>query len=178
MKRLIFLCAFLLSVQSYAQDKPCTLETAPELRGFRLGQKLAGVREVYPRLKYPPVNEIGMVDPVLVTDVEDVSHIILRFMDGELKDIEVFYDESPQMLWTVDDFTLKAAEGLNLPSGFEDWKQGGHRNERLLRCKGFVVRAGVVSGTPYIHLESAGYDEEVTRRALVNRQRKRDNFKP
>lgn len=171
----------LLAPAASAQKTTCELgvERAPEIRGFRLNQTIDEVKSRYPAAKYPKANDLGMIDPVIIETVEGVRYVILSLIDGKVGELSVYYDDSVK--WgTAGQLSDKLADSFKLPAW---WDIGGHPDERRLTCKGFVISAGLVTKTvhndgSYIKLQTADYEDTVSRRIREEEQKKREGFQP
>jgi hypothetical protein len=131
----ISICVFIMLSTSCSQ--PCTLrvETAPELRGFRLGMSIEQIQNKFRGLSIPPANEFGLATVIIDSSVSadqinpstahsfvaaarypefsGVRRIYLEIVDGSLATIKVFYKNEPK--WnSVDEFISRTSEALRL----------------------------------------------------------------
>jgi hypothetical protein len=178
-----------------------TLEQAPELRGLKLGMSPEQFDDIYPGMK---TNSIGVIASNVVgleerhisqesepgtsaSRLQDVNNIDVRFIDGRLYWIHIYYDRS--VTWnTVDEFALKVSESLNLPPA---WTR--QLSSRELICGSFSLLANVEKGNTcweasLVLLDNEGFKKAAKRIAewpakkrqleLEEKERHRKVFKP
>jgi hypothetical protein len=177
-----------------AQEAPCKLKVAPEVRGFRLGMS---PEQVKAKLKFvvgsEKPDEIGVatffVGPISLADEkagQGLSTISFEFLDNRLTYIEVNYDSSVK--WdNVEQFTSALSESLNLP---DKWGSpittsqdvlGVHVTAagRKLECAGFNAGAIVTSvNTSTLMIGQAGLKAEKDRRRNAIQKSQQQTFKP
>lgn len=151
----------LLPLGTAAQTENCRLTPAeaPILHNFRLGMTPAEARAASGgKLKIKIKREgsffqnyIEEKPPIFL---ESVRALFLRFYDGKLFQIEIFY-QSPNSTVALPDFLAQNSAKLNLP--FEFWTI--ERGKSKINCAGFSLAADVVLNP---HLE-------LTDEALKNR---------
>lgn len=191
------LCFILISfVIASAQDSKCTLDQAPELRGFRLGMTIS---EVDAKLNWGlssvlnPADEIGVkeeaVGPLRLKDQEQargIRKITLEFLDDRLSYIEVSYDDSVK--WdSLDQFASKISEILKLPNEWEkpfsvsDDSSGNTltATAKKLVCAGFNVGVILTStNQAVLMLGEAGLKAAKEKRREVLKEKRQQSFKP
>ncbi len=145
--KLTFSFSLILSFAFYAaaQDsKECSLTSAPRLYGVSLGMSASEVRAVFgknPSIKVKTngdrtffQNYIGKKAPA---KLNGVRAFYLRFLDGSLYQIEIFYEERAD-LPTLETFTANLSAEMNL-SQAANWQFT--ENRASIDCGAFTVIA-------------------------------------
>jgi hypothetical protein len=181
--RIVSLVAFSLAgfaATVAARQTACTLtaESAPEVRGLRLGTPLSRLRERFPGARFGE-DRFGLVAASLdrsvlqsgenATAFQGVSGVYLWFVDERLRKFEVKYLNS--IHWeTNDQFAARVSEALKLPVAWE----GSGDGPKEMPCVGFKI--GVHRNA--ISYEVPGAFDAVTRREKEKRERERRSFEP
>lgn len=158
-----FLLILFLAISSTAQID-CGLAKAPGLFGFQLGmspeqaQAIVG-REVKIKIKSKNKGEriffqnfIGKAPP---NSLRGVRALYLRFFDGKLYQIEIFY-ENTNNLKTLEDFTA----ALSTESGFSAVAWSNIKGEAVLDCTEFTVVADNVLN-PHVEITDENIRKKV-----------------
>lgn len=163
--------------QSSAQ--PCTLkaESAPELRGLRLGMALEQVKARFPSAQITP-GRFGLTDGMINTSFEKgpdaatlkgIHWIKLEFVDERLTNIIIAYQNS--IRWENNEqFTSRVSEALRLPAA---WKGGGEILP-YIECDGFTVNARA----NHLSMTAAKPYEVVRQRQREQEEKERQTFLP
>lgn len=140
-----FLAIFLFTLGAAAQNSPanCAVTKAPSLIGLRLGMTPAEARGVFGKdLKIKVKtdgdrvffqNYIGKKAP---RSLAGVRALYLRFLDGGLYQIEIFYDESANFQ-TLETFAENLAARMNFPAA--GWQIAN--NKAVIDCGAFTLVA-------------------------------------
>lgn len=142
----LFVMFFALCVA--AQDErapaPCALTNAPRLNGLTLGMTPAEVRAVFGKNPSVKVKTNGdrtffqnYINKKAPASLSGVSAFYLRFLDGRLYQIEIFYAENSAVP-TLETFTANLSAQLNLPPE-TNWKFA--QNKALIDCGAFTIVA-------------------------------------
>lgn len=135
---------FALCAAAQENSQKCVLTTAPRLKGLTLGMSAAQVRAALgkkPSVKVKSSgdrtffqNYIGKKAPA---NLSGVRAFYLRFLDGSLYQIEIFYEERAD-LPTLEAFTANLSAQMNLPPQ-TSWQFA--QNRALIDCGAFTVSA-------------------------------------
>ena len=140
------------AAQAFAQQSTCTLNQAPEMRGFRLGMTLIDARRSLddPTLFDSKVSAGGSDESrtirLLGSELkgesgEGVDDINLTFINNKLAVIKLTYNSA--VSWEGSkDFFARVSESLGLPapSGSDSSGAGRGRSEKYkIECTGFTV---------------------------------------
>jgi hypothetical protein len=139
---LILFFAFCAAAQA---DSPvCALTSAPRLQGLSLGMSPAEVQGVFGKdLKVKVKNSgertffqnyIGKAAPATLAGVRA---LYLRFLDGRLYQIEIFYEERAAVP-TLEAFTAELSAQMKFPAGV-NWQFA--KNKAVLDCGAFTIVA-------------------------------------
>ncbi len=154
---LLFTCA----LACRAQEATCALKLielpqAEELRGFRLGMTLEGVKALVPKLVLGRTDEFGVmkttVNPDFNRDVnkaafQGVRTISFEFLDDKLFSLGIAYNS--EFKWQrLDDFLPQISKALHLPIRWQS--HGWHGQE--LDCKDFHATVRMIGESPSIVL--------------------------
>ena len=223
-KRIQLLILLLLAATLCActAEQPCTVkfEQSPELRGFRLGMSVSDVQKRFVGFPAPIADELGLatieisnrysthtstdhmvlnfVDASPYAELSQLKHTELKFLDGRLIEITVYYPND--LNWkSGDEFARKTGEALKLNG---TWRKVGSDDDyseiRSLYCgevlQSFSVLAGLQRSPllnesaklPYVQLKDFMRGEmEVFKRKRERDERKnreeqerKDTFKP
>ncbi len=140
-----FLFVLILTVSLPAQDK-CPSAVAPKLLGLNLGMTPLQVQNVFGRDLKIKIKDTGVriffqnyINDPAPGRLHGVRALYLRFLDGRLYQIEVFYEDRAD--WqTLDDFTKSLQTEMNLAENVWQIKQ----NKVLIDCGEFTVTADKV----------------------------------
>jgi hypothetical protein len=139
-----FLLIIFFAFCAAAQDsKVCALTSAPRLEGLSLGMSPAEVQGVFGRSLKIKVkadgdrvffqNYIGKKAPA---SLSGVRALYLRFLDGRLYQIEIFYEERADAP-TLEAFAAELSARLNLPAA--DWQFV--KNKAVIDCGALTLVA-------------------------------------
>jgi hypothetical protein len=198
-----FLLVLAVGAASFAQTSDqsallCNLprEKAPVVRGIRLGMT---ADEIHSRLpiradyqeflaqaqKFPAFGDSSLSANPRETDkgqpFEGIEWFNFQLFDGHVVSYTARYkgpDTNPRgPTWAhADDFIARFAEAYHLP-GAANWISSGAY--RLLRCKGFDVRASHQDGAQVIVTEAGGaWVAEQKKRRETYEEQLRHDFKP
>lgn len=175
-----------------SQSCPLKIESAPELRGFRIGMSIAEIKKRHP--KFEPgegdvdgyfgqslwwtnaeLAEVGPEDRAGATGIE------LGFLDSKLIQLKVKYDGFSE--WgDIGKFTAVMIERLKLPS--EGWEVVDPKT-RKLKCTGFTIKIKLDPKQGQYELEAPSVvvvDDnavsEVIARQKSRKERRQRTFKP
>jgi len=145
LKIVFFIIISLVSVGlTRAQNENCrlTLNEAPVLRGFRLGMSPAEVRRASGGKLKIQIKREGSFFGYFIEDrppafLSDVRALYLRFFDGKLFQIEIFYESLATATPTLSDFTAQLSAQTNLASSL--WTS--EQNRAVIVCDGFSIVA-------------------------------------
>jgi hypothetical protein len=192
------LLLFVLTAQSLAQSTcSLTLEQAPEVRGFKLGQEYEVVKKQIPefekaaRVATPAEekDELGArswnltghlimagVDRTKYADwlkrMEGVAALKLTFLDDKLAAVAIAYDSST--VWNDPlEFTAAVAKTLKLPR--QGWRG---KSPTFLDCTGFTVETDTDYPGPQLVIKYRNLEGELVTRKYENQRKKREAFKP
>lgn len=141
-----FLILLFFALCAAAQNSPeCALTNAPRLNGLTLGMTSTEVRAVFgknPSIKVKAngdrtffQNYIGKKKAP--ASLSGVSAFYLRFLDGKLYQIEIFYAENPAVP-TLRSFTTNLSAQMNLPPE-TNWNFA--QNKASIDCGNFTIVA-------------------------------------
>jgi hypothetical protein len=176
MKSLILIATlFTLTQVAYSQTQPCTLKSAdlPEIRGLKLGMKVAEIKSKFPRFRLPKVDEEGKLSTFPEKDegidLEGAFYLRLTFVESQLTRIVVTYDGS--VVWAgITEFASAVAESLNLPNA---WQMNSRwPNARQIECDGFVVMVN------YLGNGGGGMLDVADNSRTLTEEKRRKKFKP
>jgi hypothetical protein len=198
---LITLALIAFIIPAFAQDK-CTIKLAdaPEVRGLKLGMKLAEIKEHFKKVRTyyaldKQANDLGFMEAhifIIGEAAKDefvgLDGIEMQFLDNVLTSILIKYDT--QVRWSsVDEFVGKIAEAYRLPKQWDDKTYmfiGGRtiqfskevdNYKRALTCNGFAVQADLRGGTA-LQLFDTSVSDVLTKRREAKEQKSKDTFKP
>jgi len=142
---LLFLLMLVFAVAAAAQDSAeCAVSEPPRLLGLRLGMTPPEVRSVFGRDLRVRVKTEGdrtffqnYVKNKPPARLSGVKALYLRFLDGRLYQIEVFYDELSNAP-TLETFAARLSSEMNFPASV-DWNFAD--NKASLDCGAFTVVA-------------------------------------
>jgi hypothetical protein len=171
-----------------------TEATAPSVRGLRLGMTTQQLLAVFPGItkkkemkdaieKAKSATGVEAVylgfDPATDGDakqfagVESVAAAVVR---GRVVDFTIQYGGAT---WrTIDEWVEKVSETLKLP-GKNDWATGPNEHpNKVLRCDGIEIEAGIQGGGASIRVRNTEYLKEIEERTKAAEERKRREVKP
>lgn len=171
-----------------AKAQPACSMKADEMqtvRSLKLKQTFDELRRrstggVGSRSELPDEDELGLRDiyifPRLSSfdfDLNGISNLRLKYLDGELVSIVVDYDSS--IPWrNVKDFMAATAESMKLPSA--GWRESGSYGLKLT-CSDFSVETSYFASAT-LHIELNDLDKIILKRTEERDQKKRKQFKP
>jgi hypothetical protein len=139
-----FLLILFFAFSAAAQDSKCILTNAPRLHGLTLGMSAAEVNGVFGKNLKIKVktsgdrtffqNYIGKSAPAALADVRA---LYLRFLDGRLYQIEIFYEERAAVP-TLEAFAAGLSAQMNFPPA-ANWQFV--KNKAVIDCGAFTVVA-------------------------------------
>jgi hypothetical protein len=138
-----FLLVSVCAVFAAAQNPRCALPDAPKLLGLRLGMSPAEVQKVFGRDLKIKVKTSGdrtffqnYIEKQPPASLRDVRALYLRFLDGALYQIEIFYAERAKapMLET---FAANLSAQMNFPADAWQFEKG----RATIDCGAFTVVA-------------------------------------
>jgi len=160
-----------LAVSSAAQET-CALnvENAPALFGLKLAQSPEEVQAVFGRALKIKIKKKGekiffqnFIKKPAPSVLAGVRALYLRFLDRRLYQIEIFYEDRPQ-IETLEDFEANLSETLNLPDAL--WQRV--KGKAVINCGELTIVADKLL-TPHVELT----DEPTRRKALELREPKK-----
>lgn len=173
----------------------CTLTAAnaPTIRGIRLGLSLQQLIALFPASgKRKELRDA--LDRARATASNDTVYLLFepnsdggeRFAGidsiavgvhkGQVVDFSILYGGPT---WrTVDEWVEKLAETLGLPRS-QAWAIGPNENpNKILKCKGVEIEAGIQGGGGSIRVRNMEYDKGIEDRRESGEEKKRKEFKP
>jgi hypothetical protein len=139
---LILFFAFCAAAQENSLD--CALADAPRLHGLSLGMSPAEVQSVFGKdlkIKVKSNGERGFFQNYIGKDAPGslggVRALYLRFLDGRLYQIEIFYEERAAVP-TLEVFAANLTAQLNFPANVK-WQPV--KNKALIDCGAFTLVA-------------------------------------
>lgn len=140
--KLTVLILLIFAANAAAQEK-CGLTNAPKLLNLSLGDSTAQVKSVFgKKVKFSAgkKGDVTFFQNYIDKPAPDILHgvraLYLRFLDGRLYQIEVFYEERND--WqTLADFTGNFAADNNF--AFDNWQT--RPNKVVIDCGNFTVAA-------------------------------------
>lgn len=137
----LILCACAVSIRAQTEICSLTLSNAPALRGFRLGMSPAEVQNISGGKLKIKIKREGSFFGYFIEDrppafLSDVRALYLRFFDGKLFQIEIFYEPSA-LTPTLEDFTAQVLTQTNLPPNL--WTR--EQNQAVIKCAEFSIVA-------------------------------------
>jgi hypothetical protein len=172
-----------------ARDCDAKVIKDAQLRGFRLGMTLAGVRSRLPQLKVRPADAFGYSEARIYftqrtpapSFLRDVLLMVFNFIDGHVTSIGVVYDNS--IKWrSLEQFTHQVSGSLQLPTNWRSYDNAGNP-QRILECRSLRFVASMVrsqtSLAPALFLvDNAEIDKLIARRVEQReRARKADELR-
>lgn len=163
-----------------AQQRACALkvESAPELRGFRLGMPLSQVKARFPGALVRG-SEFGLsslsLDMFTLRKADGaafsgVSDFGLEFLDEQLVRMTAQYDGSAE--WKdPDQFAARVSEALKLPAA---WEGVGGESRRQMNCGGFLLSIH----PNHIEVRDAAAYQTLRERREEFKDRRRQEFRP
>jgi hypothetical protein len=180
----------LLLPDSKAQETPAavchlTLEQAPALRGFHLGQSLHDVLTHFRRFDLPPTDPCGSLTlnfnapygtlreyALRPEEFAGIQQLKLTFVDNKLTFVQLFYDSFP---WrNMDEYLAQLSSSLHLSGRWRPAASGGGGLVRAhaIGCDGFEVIAGRASA-PFVELHDTAALQTLLQRGIEWQTRKR-----
>lgn len=149
------LCVLIFAFLTTAQTK-CELPNAPKLLNLNLGMSVADVKNVFGKELNIKVKTKGdksffqnYIDKPAKNSLRGLRALYLRFLDGRLYQIEIFYENRAD--WpTLSDFTKALAAQMNFAEDVWQIKQ----NKALIDCGEFSVFANNVLN-PHVEITNA-----------------------
>lgn len=193
--------AMLISASSLASmpvspQPRCSLteETAPTVRGLRLGMnaqqflalfpgisKKKEMRDAIEKAKSTTRDEATVlaVDPIAHGNPHQFAGVVsvaAAFYKGQAVNIIIQYSGAN---WTnVDEWIAKLSESFKLPSA-RDWMAGpDEAPNKILKCNGILISAAIQGGGSSIGLQNTTYLREIEQRARDAEETKRLQVKP
>lgn len=141
-----FLVVLIFTGSLCAQQAKCPPVNAPKLSGLNLGMSPLEVQNVFGRDLKIKIKNTGVriffqnyIDRPAPGALQGVRALYLRFLDGRLYQIEVFYEDRTD--WqTLADFTKSLQTQMNFAEDVWQIK----RNKALIDCDDFTVVADKV----------------------------------
>lgn len=166
----LFISLFAFVAAARAQNPPaCALADAPRLHGLRLGMSPAEAQGVFAGAVKIKVkadgdrtffqNYIGKRPPA---SLAGMLALYLRFLDGGLYQIEIFYEESADAP-TLEAFAAKLAAEMNFPAGAAGWQFA--KNKAVIDCGAFTIIADKPLNPRVELTDTAKQSEAAARRA-------------
>ncbi|MBC7929485.1 MAG: hypothetical protein H7Z38_02860 [Rubrivivax sp.] len=176
----VTLFAAAAAAQQAPAAQPCMLkaESAPELRGLRLGMNVEQIKARFPSAQFGQSQfglTNGQINNALDAPAPDaamlkgINSIFLQLVDQRLTQISVSYGNS--IRWESNEqFISRVTEALKLPAVWKDVNQ----NLPYIECDGFVVKAqvnsiSIIARKPY---------EVVEKRQREQQEKERQSFQP
>ena len=136
---------FALPAAAQDDSPQCSLPVAPRLHNLSLGMSPAEVRAVFGKSPSVKVKSNGdrtffqnyVGNKKAPASLNGVRAFYLRFLDGALYQIEIFYEERGD-LPTLEAFTANLSAQMNLPPTV-DWQF--KQNRALIDCGAFTISA-------------------------------------
>ena len=141
---LILFFALLAAAQDATATAPCVISNAPRINSLTLGMSPAEVRAVFGKNPSVKVKSDGdrtffqnYINKKAPANLSGVRAFYLRFLDGRLYQIEIFYEDRADVP-TLEAFTANLSAMLNLPSE-ANWQF--KENKALIDCGAFTIAA-------------------------------------
>lgn len=174
-----------------------TISESPAIRGIKLGMSVDQLLSLFPGSHERDHNKralensqahpnfgiarLGFQPSEYSSAVQErfagISWISVVAFDGQITEIMVSYQDPPKgPRWPhVDLFIAKLVETFGLPD-LAEWLSTGVQS-KTLKCSGFELRAGALSGGSF-WLINRNYIDTWTERTAADEERKRKEFKP
>jgi hypothetical protein len=140
---LISLFALFASAQDLPQEK-CVFANAPRLHGLSLGMSPAEVQSVFgtdPKIKVKTNGDRGFFQNYIgkqaPASLSGIRALYLRFLDGRLYQIEIFYEERADVP-TLEAFAANLSAQMQLPAD-ANWRFA--KNKAVIDCGAFTLIA-------------------------------------
>lgn len=168
--------------------------TAPSVRGLRLGMTTQQLLAVFPGItKKKEMKEViekaksatsaeavylGF-DPATDGDAQQfagVESVAAAVVKARVVDFSIQYGGAT---WrTIDEWVEKVSETLKLP-GKNDWVTGLNEHpNKVLRCDGIEIEAGIQGGGASIRVTNTGYFKAIEEQGKAAEEKKRRDSKP
>ena len=141
----LILIALIFAVNAPAQEK-CGLTNAPKLLNLRLGDSAAQVKSVFGKAVKFKIKNKGdrtffqnYITKPAPEILRGVRALYLRFLDGRLYQIEVFYEDRSDWL-TLENLTADFAANNNFPADIFQTR----REKAVVECENFTIAADKV----------------------------------
>jgi len=171
-----------------------TAANSPTVRNIRLGMSLQQVLALFPsgskrkeirdavdRAKAATINEAVylMFESANEGSSErfaGVDTVLVGVYKGQVVDFNVSY-VGPT--WrTVDEWVERVRQTWGLP-GVQAWEVGSSENpNKILKCQGVEIEAGIQGGGGTIRIRNTGYNKGIEDNKEAGEERKRQQFKP
>ena len=166
-----FLLVLLAANVTSAQSAQCGLANAPLLQDLRLGMSpvevqnaVGGDLKIKVKTKGDRTFFQNYIKKSATGPLSGVRALYLRFLDGRLYQIEIFYEERGDIP-TLEAFTKNLAAQMNFP--VNEWQFV--KNKAVIDCGAFTLVADKVLN-PHVELtDSAMQTEAVERRKKKNK---------
>ncbi|HKP87214.1 MAG TPA: hypothetical protein VJZ26_14010 [Blastocatellia bacterium] len=198
-----FLTVALITVSAHSRpanrqltQSKCNLTEAnsPNIRGIRLGmstQQLLAlfpgsadrkeIRDALESAKAPASNETARLyfEPATYASRDrfaQVDSVSVNVYKGRVSDFTVVYIGAT---WrNIDEWIGKLSEAFALP-GAQGWVSGPSENpNKILKCDGLEIEAGIGGGSASIRISNARNAKEIEDRINAEMEKKRREFKP
>jgi hypothetical protein len=148
---------------------------------FPVGSKRKEIRDAVERAKAATVNETVYLvfDPANEGSSErfaGIDSVLVGVYKGQVVDFTVSY-VGPT--WrTVDEWVERLRQTWGLP-GAQAWGSGLNENpNKILKCKGVEIEAGIQGGGASIRVRNTEYNKGIEDSKEAGEERKRREFKP
>jgi hypothetical protein len=142
-----FLLISLFALLAAAQDSPeekCVLADAPRLHGLSLGMSPAEVQGVFGtdlKIKVKTNGDRGFFQNYIgkqaPASLSGIRALYLRFLDGRLYQIEIFYEERADVP-TLEAFAANLSSQMQFPAN-ANWRLA--KNKAVIHCGAFTLIA-------------------------------------
>ena len=161
------LMILLLAFSATAQDSNCALTESPSLQGLSLGISPAEVQSVFGKDLKIKIKQSGdrsffqnYIGKTAPAKLNDVRALYLRFLDGKLYQIEIFYEDRSDVP-TLEVFAANLSAQIKFPSA-ASWQFV--KNKAVIDCGAFTLVAEKLLN-PRIELtDTAKFNEAKARR--------------
>lgn len=171
-----------------------TEATAPNVRGLRLGLTTQQLLALFPGItkkremkdaiesakSATGVEAVYLgIDPATDGDAQQLAGVesaSVAFVRGRVVSFSVQYGGAT---WrTIDEWLAKVSETLKLP-GKDDWATGWNEYpNKVLRCDGIEIEAGIQGGGASIRVTNTAYSKAIEEQAKTAEEKKRRETKP
>ena len=193
---LVTLSASSQASNPYPAQTRCNLTeaTAPSVRGLRLGMTTQQLLAVFPsvmkkkemkdaieKAKSATGNEAVYLgfDPATDGDAQQfagIDSVAAAVVKGRVVDLNIQYSGAT---WrNIDEWVAKVSESLVLP-GKDSWVTGPSEHpNKVLRCDGIEIEAGIQGGGSSIRVTNTAYFRAIEEQGRAAEDKKRQQVKP